>query len=229
MQIERAINAGELGPGDRLPPERSLAETFGVARSSVREAIRVLEMFGVVVARGGAGVDSGARVAASAETGLVSALRMHSALLRIPSRDLVDVRVLIETYAAGKAAESQVPDKTAPLRGLVEKMGNTSPAEEFHSLDTEFHVTLGCLSGNALLPVLMEALRGSMERLMLVGYSQLDDWEVVRGQLVVEHAEIVRAIDAGDPVAARDVLTQHILRFYREIASENRTFVDGYA
>ena len=57
LQIEEAIISGGLKPGDRLPPERDLAQTFGVSRASVREALRVLEMFGVIVARRGTGPD----------------------------------------------------------------------------------------------------------------------------------------------------------------------------
>lgn len=221
VQIEQAISSGQLGPGDRLPSERELAETFGVSRSSVREALRVLEMFGVVAARRGTGADAGSIVAPSAKTGLVSALRMHSALLRIPKRDLVDIRVLIESYAAGRAAVRAVPDRAGPLRELVERMGATESADEFNRLDTQFHVTLGSLSGNALLPVLMEALRGSMEREMLAGYAELDDWEAVRQQLFAEHEQIVEAIDSGDSDAAQKTLEAHILRFYRQLFEDD--------
>lgn len=219
LQIERAIGSGELGPGDRLPSERELAETFGVSRSSVREALRALEMFGVVVARRGTGADAGSIVAASAEAGLVSALRMHSALLRIPTSDLVEVRILIEGHAARAVAEREDPEKTAPLRALVEQMHETHSPDEFYDLDTSFHVALGSISGNALLPVLMEALRGSMAREMLAGYGRLADWEAVRLQLIEEHQQIMDAIDGGDPDAVEQMVRQHIARFYRTAIS----------
>jgi GntR family transcriptional regulator, transcriptional repressor for pyruvate dehydrogenase complex len=227
LQIERAISSGELGPGDRLPSERELAETFGVSRSSVREALRALEMFGVVVARRGTGADAGSIVSASAETGLVSALRMHSALLRIPTSDLVEVRILIEGHAARAVAERDEPDKTAPLRELVERMRDAPAAEEFYDLDTSFHVALGSISGNALLPVLMEALRGSMAREMLAGYGRLADWEKVRRQLIEEHQQIVDAIDEGDPDAVEQMIRGHIVRFYRTAISGGEAPADA--
>src|SRR6266702_8324352 len=87
VQVEEAIISGGLQPGDRLPAERELAQTFGVSRASVREALRVLEMFGVMVARRGTGADAGSVVADSAQSGLQSALRLHAGLLRIPTRD----------------------------------------------------------------------------------------------------------------------------------------------
>ena len=77
MQIEEAIVDGRLRPGDRLPSERELAETFGVSRASVREALRALEVFGVVVARRGTGPDAGSIVADGAGEGLSNARRLH--------------------------------------------------------------------------------------------------------------------------------------------------------
>jgi GntR family transcriptional regulator, transcriptional repressor for pyruvate dehydrogenase complex len=219
-QIERAIASKELASGDKLPSERELAETFRVSRSSVREALRVLEMFGVVVARRGTGPDAGSIVASGAETGLVSALRMHSALLEIPSQDLVEIRILIEAYAAGRAAELGEKEKISRLRDLVTQMDETSSAEAFHGLDTEFHVALGAMSGNVLLPVLMEALRGSMEREMISGYARMEDWEKVRRQLIAEHSEITEKIELGEPRAAEEMLRRHILRFYRIVLGD---------
>lgn len=220
-QIEQAIIQGQLGAGDRLPPERELAETFGVSRSSVREALRVLEMFGVVVARRGAGNDAGSIVADGNATGLVMALGMHSALLRIPARDLVEVRVLIEAYAAGQAASRNEAARISALRDLVEEMEKAQSPDSFYGLDTNFHVTLGELSGNVLLPVLMEALRGSTQREMLAGYERLEDWEVVRKQLIAEHRQIVEAIESGDTGQAEAALREHILRFYRQVMADD--------
>lgn len=166
----------------------------------------------MVVAQRGTGADAGSIVAASAGPGPESALRMHAALLRIPVQDLVDIRVLLESYAAGRAAEGIDPEALAPLRDLVELMNEATSPAAFHRLDTSFHVTLGSLSGNVLLPVLMAALRGSMEREMLSEYARMEDWEPVRLQLIAEHREIIekdrigrrqaRRRDAGEPRAA---------------------------
>lgn len=70
------IVEGRLQPGDRLPPERELAVTFGASRASVREVLRVLEPFGVVVARRGTGANAGSVLARDAQSGLQSALRL---------------------------------------------------------------------------------------------------------------------------------------------------------
>jgi DNA-binding FadR family transcriptional regulator len=217
LQIEEAIIEGRLKPGDKLPPERDLAQTFSVSRASVREALRVLEMFGVIVARRGTGPDAGSVVADSAQNGLESALRLHVGLLRIPTRDMVEVRAVLEQQAAEKAAERADDKLTRRMREIVEGMRAATTSGEFNELDTEFHVELARVSGNALLPVLMEALRGTMRRAMLEGFERLADWRAERDHLASEHERIARYIEAGDPEAAGAAVQRHVLRFYRHV------------
>jgi DNA-binding FadR family transcriptional regulator len=88
---------------------------------------------------------------------------------------------------------------------------------EFNELDTEFHVELARVSGNALLPVLMEALRGTMRRAMLEGFERLADWRGERDHLVGEHERMIGYIEAGDQVAAGAAMQGHVLRFYAHV------------
>lgn len=230
LQIEQAIVDGRLGQGDRLPGERELAETFGVSRSSVREALRALEMFGVVVARRGTGADAGSTVAAGARPGLVSALRLHSALLRIPTDDFVDLRALVEGHAASRAALRPGADRTRPLRELIERMRGAAGPADFHHLDTSFHVTLAEVSGNALILLLMGALRELMEREMLRLMNRVADWPAERDRLISEHELIVERVEAADADAAAAAVRHHIFRFYREaVASAGLAAADGDA
>jgi GntR family transcriptional repressor for pyruvate dehydrogenase complex len=223
LQIEEAIIEGRLKPGDRLPPERDLAQTFGVSRASVREALRVLEMFGVIMARRGTGPDAGSIVAHSAQNGLESALRLHVGLLRIPTKDMVEVRAVLEQQAAQKAAERADDKATARLREIVDSMRAATESNEFNDFDTEFHVELARVSGNSLLPVLMEALRGTMKRAMLEGFGRLDDWRAERDVLVAEHERVVSCIDAGDREGAGKAIQGHVLRFYRHVMEPDST------
>lgn len=217
LQMEEAILDGRLKPGDRLPAERDLAQTFGVSRASVREALRVLEMFGVMVARRGTGADAGSVVADSAQSGIQSALRMHVGLMRIPARDLVEVRAILEQHSAQNAAARFTPGVTGRLREIVAEMPNAETIDEFNGLDTEFHVELARVSGNALLPVLMEALRGTMRQVMLESFERLPDWKAERDHLVGEHERMIGYIEAGDTVAAGTALQNHVMRFYRHV------------
>jgi DNA-binding FadR family transcriptional regulator len=217
VQIEEAIVDGRLKPGDRLPPERELAQTFGVSRASVREALRVLEMFGVIMARRGTGPEAGSIVAASAQNGLESALRLHVGLLRIPTRDMVEIRAVLEQQAALTAAERADDKMTVRLHEIVDDMRAATAISEFNELDTEFHVELARVSGNALLPVLMEALRGTMRPATLEGFARLADWRTERDHLAGEHERMIGYIEAGDAVAAGAAMQSHVMRFYRHV------------
>lgn len=217
FQIEEAIIDGRLKPGDRLPPERDLAQTFGVSRASVREALRVLEMFGVIVARRGTGPDAGSVVADSAQNGLENALRLHVGLLRIPTKDLVEARAVLEQQAAQKAAGRADDKKTVRLREIVDGMRAATTSRDFNELDTEFHVELARASGNALLPVLMETLRGTMRRAMLEGFQRLPDWRAERDHLIQEHEQVISYVEAGDAAQAGSALSNHVKRFYRHV------------
>jgi DNA-binding FadR family transcriptional regulator len=220
VQIEDAILDGSLQPGDRLPAERELAETFAVSRASVREALRVLEMFGVVVARRGTGPDAGSTVADGARSGILNALRLHTGLLRIPTRDIVDVRATLESHAARRAAANFEPGDTAGLRRIVVSMREAATIAAYNELDTEFHVELARISRNALMPVLMEALRAAMRRDMLEAFAALDDWERTRDRLVGEHEAIVERIEARDEDAAETRLREHVVGFYRQLIED---------
>ncbi len=156
-------------------------------------------------------------VADSAQSGLQSALRLHAGLLRIPTRDMVEVRAILEQHAAQKAAGRAQPGLTGRLHEIVDGMREATDIHEFNGLDTEFHVELARASGNALLPVLMEALRGTMRRAMLDGFARLPDWRAERDHLVGEHERMIGYIEAGDSVAAGAALQQHVMRFYRHV------------
>src|SRR2546421_4807243 len=82
VQLEDAIMDGRLGPGDRLPPERELADVFGVSRTSLREALRALESIGVLEAKRGQGRASGSTVAVR-HGRLAGLLALHAAIQRV--------------------------------------------------------------------------------------------------------------------------------------------------
>jgi DNA-binding FadR family transcriptional regulator len=222
VQIEEAILGGAIQPGDRLPAERELAESFGVSRASVREALRVLEMFGVVVARRGTGPEAGSIVAGGARMGIRNALRLHTGLMRIPTRDIVDVRAALESDAARSAAAHHEPGDTARLREIVASMRAADTIGVYNELDTEFHVELAHISRNALMPVLMESLRGAMRRAMLEGFAALSDWRKERDRLVAEHEAIIERIEARDGEAAAAALREHVVHFYRHVIEEDQ-------
>src|SRR4051812_33172455 len=167
VQVEEAIAAGRLSPGDRLPPERELAAQLQVSRASVREAMRVLEAFGVIAPRRGRGADAGSVVTAGGQNGLAGLLRIYSLLNKVPLSDLVDLRVAVESMTAREAARREDASRLAALAAGMEGVTGRG---EFLQLDTEFHVELARASGNALAPLLMEALRETIAEKMRAAF-----------------------------------------------------------
>ena len=211
VQVEAAIAEGRLGPGDRLPPERVLATQLQVSRASVREALRVLEAFGVLSSRQGRGADAGSVVTAGDQNGLAGLLRIYTLLVKVPLSDLVDLRVAIEAMTAREAAERRAG---AELARLAAEMVGVEDRDRFLELDTGFHVELARASGNALAPLLMEALRETIAERMRVAFREVHDWAVTRARIAADHEALAHAIAAGDVEGAERTVTDHIRGFY---------------
>jgi GntR family transcriptional repressor for pyruvate dehydrogenase complex len=218
VQVEEAIADGRIGPGDRLPPERELAGQLRVSRASVREALRVLEAFGVVTSRQGRGADAGSVVTAGDQNGLAGLLRIYSLLMKVPLSDLVDLRVAIESMTAREAAERKAG---ARLADLAAEMEAVEDRDEFLRLDTGFHVELARASGNALAPLMMEALRETIAQQMRAAFDEVSDWDATRERIAADHAALAEAIEAGDCERAATTVEDHIRGFYRLLHGDN--------
>lgn len=212
-RIEQDLASGKIGVGDRLPSERALAEELGVGRSSIREAIRVLEAMGVVRTAVGSGPDAGAYVMADPATSIGSALRLHMATRFLPIPDVVQTRVLLESWALAEAAGRSV-DLTA-VDALLDRMDDLGlPPEQFHRLDAELHVRLAGLAGNVLVEAMMTSLRDAIHGYVMEAVPALDDWDVVAVNLRCEHRGIVDAVRTGQGVRAATLVREHIEGFY---------------
>lgn len=216
IQLEEAIGAGHLVAGDRLPSERDLAQQFAVSRTSVREALRVLEALGVVRVR--PGPEHGATLVDGPGNALRDVIQFQLALRHISIASLVEFRLVIEAWAARAAAIRSSGDDFVELRRLVAEMNmpGLEPAA-FQKLDASFHVEIARLSGNELLALVLEGARSSTERIMREAITAAGDWDGVRKRLVNEHREILAAITAGDGEAASRHVANHIVAFYRQM------------
>lgn len=217
VRIENDIYEGKLKVGDRLPPERELAEIFQVSRASVREALRVLEAFGVLSARRGTGADSGSIVSALDTTPLSGLLRMHATLLHMPLTDLLEMREAIEVVTARRAAERASPEQADQLGAIVDAMARANSPEEFLVHDADFHLTLARISGNAVAPLVLGAVRDAIARQVLGAFKRLEEageWSAEHAWLVREHAEVVEQIRRADPDAAARAFDRHVQNFY---------------
>lgn len=214
--IEAELREGRLTPGDRLAPERELATQLGVGRSSVREALRVLEVLGLIRTATGSGPTSGAMIVASPRGGLSALLRLQVAASGFPVDDVVRTRLVLEAAALETLAAAPARD-TSSAHAVLDAMdaAGLSPAE-FLALDAQLHLALVEASGNVVVAAMMAGLRTAIEAYVLTGAHGLADWDATAERLRAEHRAIVSAVDAGDGAAAHRLVRDHISRYYLE-------------
>ncbi|WP_354644474.1 FadR/GntR family transcriptional regulator [Kitasatospora camelliae] len=218
-RIEEQIGTGELRVGDRLPPERDLVDQLGVSRTAIREALRILEAQGVLVARVGAGPDSGTVIAALPSQGLSQLLRIHLALANFPLADVFEARASLERSSARLAAGHATPQDLARIREPLLAMDRPGlTREQFNDADTAFHVALAEAAGNRLIADLTIAVRNAVRHTVLRAFRRLPDWEAEADRLRAEHHAIFDAVAAGDAHLAGDLVEAHIRAFHGVIA-----------
>lgn len=213
--LEDQLAAGRLAVGDRLPGERTVAEQLGISRASAREGIRILEAMGIVRAGVGSGPAAGTVITANPSAALGSALRLHMATSHLPVEDIVQTRLLLETWAAAHAdGSSPAMSEAASLLDAMDK--SAVDEKEFLRLDALFHVALAEAAGNVLISAMMSSLRESIEGYTLRLTRNLPDWGATSARLRSEHREIHEAITRDDGACAADIIARHIEGFYEE-------------
>jgi GntR family transcriptional regulator, transcriptional repressor for pyruvate dehydrogenase complex len=169
QQIQGLIRDGLLKPGDHLPPERELAETFQVSRSSVRDAIRALEVMGLVEPRQGEGT---VVRDLTAET-LVNPLSTMLTQKRELVSELLDLRLMIEPPLAGRAAKHATDEEILRLEDILRRQKEKVARGELAiEEDSEFHYAIAKAARNSVVlkvvDVFMDLLRESREQTLQV-------------------------------------------------------------
>jgi DNA-binding FadR family transcriptional regulator len=213
--VEAELAAGRLTLGGRLPGERVLAEQLGISRPSVREAIRALEVLGVVRTATGSGPDAGAVIVADPAAGLGAALRLHVATSGVAVRDVVQLRLLLETWAVREAATKPDADVLADAAALLDRMDAEPDPDRFLDLDGDFHAGLVGLAGNVLVTAVMTSVRGAVRSYVGAGATR-PGWSTMAARLRAEHRRILDAVREGRPDDAEREVRAHITGYYRD-------------
>jgi GntR family transcriptional repressor for pyruvate dehydrogenase complex len=200
-QLERRITE-EMKPGDLLPPERQLVQMLGVSRSSVRDAIRSLELKGLLEPRQGVGTvvcSPGATPANNLATALLEKRKMVA--------DLLDVRQMLEPPLARRAALHATRDEIAEMEDiLVRQEAKVGRGELGIEEDSEFHYTIALASDNTavlkVMDVLMDLLRETRERSLQV--------EGRQEKSLAGHRRILAALKREDAAAAEAAMRRHL-------------------
>lgn len=204
LKIKAMILSGELKPGDRLPPENQLSEALGLSRSSLREAVKALEIIRVLDVRRG----DGTYVTSLTPSLLLDAMSFVVDIHQDASvLELFEVRRILEPAAAALATPRVTAADVQHLRGLLTQVDGTTSVDDLVAHDIVFHRHICELSGNAYLTRLLDTLSGSTLRAR-VWRGLTEDGSVER--TLTEHRAIVDALESGDAGLVSAQVTVHV-------------------
>ena len=198
------IAHGELTPGQRLPGERQLAEQMGVSRVSVRAALQQLKTQGFLTAVQGGGT----RVLSTAgdmDPALTEMIRIKFDNLY----DLAEIRVILESWAARRAAMNATPEQVAEIGRTVMAMAQPSRGKLRATDDVDFHIAIGKAAGSPIYMHILSVIRDTLTQMLEFHRHELFDRSEDR-IVLAQHRAIHRAIDRREPDAAAAAMTAHL-------------------
>ena len=208
------ISSHRLQPGDMVPSERELVQSYGVGRSSIREALRMLESKGVIKS----GPNGNFTVAEFANT-LNHSLDFLLSVDEADHVELFEVRRILEGEAAALAASRRLENEVLKMAAEVEAMeAGLGSGDAFIMADLRFHLIVAEASRNRLIAHLMDAIRNLLQRSLVSSYHIPGSPEGA----VEMHRLIIEAIAARRPEEARQRMQEHVSRVERDTIHRGR-------
>mgnify|MGYP003774453839 CR=1 FL=1 len=196
-----------MEPGTKLPSEVAMLQKYRVGRASLREALRLLEVQGLIVIRPGPGGGPVVAAVDSRHFGRMASLYFH--VVEATYQDVAESRLVMEPVMARLAAERQNPDDLALLREFLDTAPVAHAPDEYVRRSTEFHSALSGMSGNPVLDLMGRSLKDIYTDRIEGMYFPVE----ARERVQEEHAAIARAIIAGDAANAENLMHQHMREF----------------
>lgn len=203
------ISSRHLGPGDPVPSERELVDLYRVGRSSVREALRMLESQGVIRS----GANGSFRVAEFGST-LNSSLEFLLSVEAADVGELFETRRILEGEAAALAASRRMKGQLAEMAQAIDEMeAGLGSEERFITADLHFHLLVAQATRNRVLLHLMDAIRALLQRSLASSYHIPGSPD----RAIDMHRLILEAIEQRRPEEARQRMQEHVARVERDI------------
>jgi GntR family transcriptional repressor for pyruvate dehydrogenase complex len=217
-QLKQSIVSGHFKPGEKLPPERDLADEFQVSRVAIREALRKLEHAGFIVTRQGA--TGGAYVTDLNFEYLVNAFLDLFLSEKISIPELHHVRLLIEPEVARLAASNITPEHAQQLKEAldIEELPITSLSVDVDRKQ-RVHFVLAEMCGNRFFEALMRSLLGLTKK-VVEAVNPDPDYVHPKGM----HRSVVEAVVAGNAEAAAEAMKKHTIDFGENFIKMERTY-----
>jgi len=209
-QIQKLIKTGEMQPGDRLPSERKLAETFKVSRNSVREAIRALAEKGVLVSRLG----DGTYLAPSDTTLLTETLAKAIGQQKKYIQEIFELRHIIEPQIAALGAIRHTEEQLQELKAIQLDQNRAATQNiDDSEFDREFHRILARSTGNNTLFQVMETITTLLDDTR----SQFLRDPMRTNHSIQGHMDIIEAYERRDAHAAKTAMARHITQMQQTV------------
>jgi GntR family transcriptional regulator, transcriptional repressor for pyruvate dehydrogenase complex len=214
-QIVEDVSSGRLVPGDKLPTERALADEFTVGRSSIREALRMLETDGVIESAG-RGVFVVSRDRNPLNRSLALLVSGHAA----GGAELFEVRKMIEVETAALAAERRTDEDIEAMRSALRAMRHgLGSRDDYIGGDVGFHMAVVAASHNRIASHVMQAIRMVMQRILESVYEIPGSPQ----RSIEQHADILTAVAAGRAEEARERVRDHLVSVELDIRQALRS------
>ncbi|WP_199614077.1 FadR/GntR family transcriptional regulator [Paenibacillus alkalitolerans] len=220
--IKQSFDNGEFKPGSKLPPERELAARFNVSRTSIREALRVLESNGVVEVRHGDGTFiRSSEIQSVLDSLSESNYKVDEKLLY----EMLEVRMVLEAECAYIAAQKATSADLEHMRKCLDEMSKAEHNEELgYITDSQFHFYIAQATHNSVFIKLIQTFREQMKDTIRVCRHYRFKQEGQFQATLNEHKEIYLAIALKDASRAKELMQQHITHIRNEMA---RVSVEG--
>ena len=205
-QIRNMIDKGTLKKGDRLPSERKLVEQLQVSRASIREALRALEVIGLIECRQG----EGSYIKASFQDNLFEPLSIMFMLEGSNQEEIWELRKILEVEAAGLAAKRITLEQLKELKELTQSFINSENEDINAEIDKEFHYKIAECSGNILIFNILRTVSILVDHFIVDARKLILKHQGNKGILFSQHNEIYLSIEKHDPAAARQTMRTHL-------------------
>jgi GntR family transcriptional repressor for pyruvate dehydrogenase complex len=205
-QIKEMIDEGTLKKGDKLPSERDLAQQLNVGRTSIREAIRALEVIGLIDCKQG----EGNYIKSGFKDNLVEPLSIMFMLEGSSPDEIWELRKIIEVEAAGLAAKRINDEQLVELKEIALSLNNYEDENITAEIDKQFHYKIAEFSGNVLIYNILRTVSILVDHFIKDARKLILEHEGNKEILFAQHFDIYLSMENRNSAAARQAMREHL-------------------
>ncbi len=226
--LETELFEGNIQLGQSLPDDQRIAHAIGVGRSRTRDALKTLEDMELIRLYSGRGKEIIPYLYEEPAAAAAGPIRLHMSTSRYPTRDMLQTRILLESWAVSNIDPDKVSFDEVD-EALETLQDDTLSIGEFLDQLLTFHHRLVRLAGNELVVGLLVAIRQSSFDSLLSLMGRLPLWSSTMTRIRVENRAIVDAVKDGDARTARELIAHQLQELYSEAGIERAGYRREYS